>query len=333
MNYSNIPTLSRQRSYERLQLDADRLFDIGWLIERLTQELREILGGEALPIHPRLFRSFRGNAEHWFVWEMLHAHTKSIGKVRDLLQLFPDRQQLISHLHEEREQQIEAFSQLLISKRWDSLRDDDSSWRLFARKMFSLKETTTETAERFFALADYIFMLTLVILGKEGPYLLDTSGEEAPYPAQTAEAPNLDAIDVRAELKLFLKEGWFDKFSTDRKRFTPEWRDAFVKALLESDYGEEIIADFTNPTHDRRQIIKGAIVGCLKAAGALNDSSDLSIARTILYPNEAILPNDQEKKAERQKNSKTLSSYIGREKKQKYYYWVIDWVKGSSAEE
>ena len=35
--FSSSPTLSRQRSYERLQVDADRLFDIGWLIVRLTQ--------------------------------------------------------------------------------------------------------------------------------------------------------------------------------------------------------------------------------------------------------------------------------------------------------
>ena len=45
--FSNIPTFSRQRSYERLQLDANRLFDIGWLIERLTIELRFM----CLPTH------------------------------------------------------------------------------------------------------------------------------------------------------------------------------------------------------------------------------------------------------------------------------------------
>ncbi len=120
--------------------------------------------------------------------------------------------------------------------------------------------------------------------------------------------------------------------STEKKRFTTKWREDFVNALLDSDCGEAIIADYTNDTHDRKQIVMGVIVGCLKAEKVF-DESDLKIARTILYPNG--VPQDQKAAAEAQKKSKTLSSYIGQCKKQKHaklYYWVQDWVKAHPAE-
>lgn len=329
-SFSSSPTLSRQRSYERLQVDADRLFDIGWLIVRLTQELRQMLSAEPSPTPPQLFGSLRRNAERWFVWEMLHQHTKSIARILDLQQLFPERDLFIRKLQEEREQQIDQFSQLLISKRWDTLRDDDTSWRKFAKVMFGLSETP-ETSERFFALTDYIHMLTLVILGKEQPYLNDTADPE-PSPTETTDTPAPGLIATRAELKLFLRQEWFDKFSTDKKRFTMKWREDFVNALLDSDCGEAIIADYTNETHDRKLIVKGVIVGCLKAEKVL-DGSDLSIARTILYPNGVA--QDQAAVAEAQTKAKTLSSYIGQYKKQKHekiYYWIQDWVETHPAE-
>ena len=326
--FSSSPTLSRQRSYERLQVDADRLFDIGWLIARLTQELRQMLSAEPSPTPPQLFGSLRRNAERWFVWEMLHQHTKSIVRILDLQQLFPERDLFIRKLQEEREQQIDQFSQLLISKRWDTLRDDDTSWRKFAKVMFGLSETP-ETAERFFALTDYIHMLTLVILGKEEPYLNDTAVAEQ-SPTETTDDANSGLIVTRADLKVFLRQEWFDKFSTDKKRFTTKWREDFVNALLDSDCGEAIIADYTNDTHDRKQIVMGVIVGCLKSEKVF-DESDLKIARTILYPNG--VPQNQEAAAEAQKKSKTLSSYIGQCKKQKHaklYYWVQDWVNAQT---
>ena len=331
-NFSNSPTFSGQRRYERLQVDANRLFDIGWLIERLMQELRQMLATEPAQSPSRLFSSLRRNAEQRFAWEMLHAHTKSIGNVSDLQQMFPERDLLIRKLQEEREQQIDFFSQLMVSKRWDTLRDDDSSWRKFARMMYGLKATTPETAERFFTLVDYIYMLTLAILGKEQSYFSEADNAPSETTSQaTPPTPNLDSIDVRAELKLFLREAWFDKFSTDKKRFTTEWRDRFVNALIESEYGETIITDFTNETYDRRKIVKGAIVGCLKAAGVFA-GSNLSMARTILYPVGTLPPEDHHEEMERNKKSKTLSSYIGREKKQEYYYWVLDWVEAHPSE-
>ena len=332
-SFSTAPTLSRQRSYERLQVDADRMFDISWLIARLTSELRQMLSKEPAPTPSQFFGSLRRDAGRRFVWGMLHAHTKSIERILDLQKLFPEHDQFIKKLQEEREQQIDAFSKLRISKRWDTLRDDDSSWRKFANVMFGLNETTPETAERFFALTDYIHMLTLVILGKEQPYFDDTADGEPSSP-QTLEAPDPGKIDTRAALKLFLRGDWFDKFSTDKKRFTTKWREDMVNALLDSDYGQTIIDDFTNETNNRRLIVKGVIVGCLKAAGVFEES-DLSLARTILYPVGTPEPTSKEEESERKTKASTLANYIGQSKKRKHeklYYWVLDWMKDHPAE-
>ena len=332
-SFNSSPTLSLQRSYERLQVEADRLFDIGWLIARLTVELRQILSAEPAPTPSQFFGSLRRDAERWFVWEMLHYHTKSVASILDLQQLFPERDLYVRKLQEERTKQIDAFSQLLISRRWDMLRDDDSSWRKFAKVMFTLRETTPATASRFFALADHIHMLTLAILGKEQPYFTDTADTPSTPPTPTDSA-NAGLIDVRAELKLFLREAWFDKFCTDKQRFKVKWREDFVNGLLDSDCGEAIIADYTNETHDKKQIVKGAIVGCLKAAGVFTES-DLGLARTILYPAGTPKPASKEEESERKTKTNTLGNYIGQSKKQKHaklYYWVQDWVKDHQAD-
>ena len=58
-SFNSSPTLSLQRSYERLQVEADRLFDIGWLIARLTVELRQMLSAEPAPTPSQFFGSLR----------------------------------------------------------------------------------------------------------------------------------------------------------------------------------------------------------------------------------------------------------------------------------
>lgn len=337
MTFSSTNTLSSQRSYERLQVQADTLFDIGWLIRRLTWELREIFGSDRHESYHKIFRRLREDSEQWFAWEMLHAHTKSIHRIIDMQQMFPDRDMLVKKLREEREEQIKAFSEMMISKRWDLLKDDDNSWRKFARVMYGLRETTPETAAHFFALTDYIFMMTLVIKGKEDAYF-NSSADEAIEEDQTPTSTNLAIIDVTAELKLFLRELWFDKNSANKQLYTPEWRDSFVKALLESAYGEEIIDDYTSTVYDRKDIIKGAIVGGMMVAGVFKENqSDLGIARMILYPNEALLPTDKESIENRKKKSKTMSTYIGKGRngrtKIKIKHWVVDWVKNHKAQD
>ena len=76
------------------------------------------------------------------------------------------------------------------------------------------------------------------------------------------------------------------------------------------------------------------IVGCLKAAGVFEES-DLSLARTILYPVGTPEPTSKEEESERKTKASTLANYIGQSKKRKHekiYYWVLDWMKDHPAE-
>lgn len=172
-----------------------------------------------------------------------------------------------------------------------------------------------------------------MLCGRSNLYYLDATDEDKAllqeYIANEKSAPDLGTISARAELKSFLKEPWFDKYSRDKKKYTAEWRENFIDALLDHEqYGKMIVDDWDFSARNRRDIIKGGIVGCLKLAGVFKDKlSNLGLARTILYPNLAQLPDDKESRKARHKKSNTLSNYIRQGIKQEYYYWVDDYVK------
>lgn len=329
MNSGRSSYVSRSNtiSHERLFVDADRLFSIGWLIERLMKELHSMLTPEAASAHHLFFYSLRQEADRWFVWEMLGAHQSSLSDVKALHQMFPEKELFFTKLREEREELIREFSKLLISKRWDQLRDDDRSWREFARVMFNIQKSTPSATEQFFPLLDYICVITDVLCGRSNLYFLDATeadkAELQAYIKNESTSPDLDSITVRAELKTLLKGAWFDKYCSDKEKFTIEWREHFVDDLIASEYGQKIIAEWD----DRCQVIKGHILGCLQEAGVFNEEvSGLKIARTILYPNALQKSENREEEEEKKKKSKTLSSYMGKGKRQKYYYWVIEYV-------
>lgn len=332
---SNNASLSSKLSYERLLVDADRLFSVGWLIQRLLTELQSMLTPEAASEHHLFFYSIRQQAERWFVWSMLGAHQSSLAQVKAIHQMFPEKELFYAKLREEREAAIEEFSALLISKRWDSLRDDDRSWREFARVLFGLDKEMPQMTGKFFPLVDYICVITDVLCGKSSLYFLDTTDADKAALQQYIQAeekgdPDLDSISARAALKSFLKEPWFDKFCVDKKKYSAEWREHFIDALLESEkYGQKLIDEWTNERLNRRSIIRGNIIGCLKEAHVFaKNASALGMARAILYPNESQLPNDPKSEQERKKKSKTLSSYIGNGIDVDYYYWVMEYVEG-----
>lgn len=330
---SNSFSHSNKLSYERLLVDADRLFSVDWLIRRLFSEFQSMLPAEAVTDHHLFFYSLRQESERWFVWNMITSHQQSLGEVRAIHQAFPEKEQFFSQLKDERQSLIEDFSKLTISKCWDTLRDDDFTWRDFAHKLFDLNKMRPEDSVRFFMLIDYICVITDVLCGRSNLYYLDATDEDKAllqeYIANEKSAPDLGTISARAELKSFLKEPWFDKYSRDKKKYTAEWRENFIDALLDHEqYGKMIVDDWDFSARNRRDIIKGGIVGCLKLAGVFKDKlSNLGLARTILYPNLAQLPDDKESRKARHKKSNTLSNYIRQGIKQEYYYWVDDYVK------
>ena len=292
--FSNPLSRGSSLSRERLLVDADRLFSIDWLIRRLLIEIQGSLTPEAIAQHHKLFSTLRQQPDLWFAWQMLRAHHASLTKVEEFKQMFPEGRRLIEALNEEREDTIKKFMRFVPSKRWDSLRDDDRSWR-------------------FFQLVDYICVLTDGLCGRWNQ-LIPVS-DEADSAEASASAADLDAVQPRAEFKALLKGSWFDKHCSDKEKYDANWREKFVEALFKSRYAQTIIASWD----DRSLVDMFGIIGILKDEGVMREGlSDLALARSVLACTTI------------QKKDKTISKYIGDAKKHPCYYWVKEYLAGQA---
>ena len=299
-------------SRERLLVDADRLFSIDWLIRRLLIEIQGSLTPEAIAQHHKLFSTLRQQPDMWFAWQMLRAHHASLTKVEEFKQMFPEGRRLIEALNEEREDTIKKFMRFVPSKRWDSLRDDDRSWREYARLLFPMKDKNALIEQEFFQLVDYICVLTDGLCGRWNQ--LTPVSEAEPSDALTI-APDLDAVQPRAEFKALLKGPWFDKYCSNKAKYDTNWREKFVEALFKSPYAQTIIESWA----DRSLVDMFGIIGILKDEGVMREGlSDLALARSVLACTTI------------QKKDKTISKYIGDAKKHPCYYWVKEYLAGQA---
>ena len=299
-------------SRERLLVDADRLFSIDWLIRRLLIEIQGSLTPEAIAQHHKLFSTLRQQPDMWFAWQMLRAHHASLTKVEEFKQMFPEGRRLIEALNEEREDTIKKFMRFVPSKRWDSLRDDDRSWREYARLLYPMKDKNALIEQEFFQLVDYICVLTDGLCGRWNQL---TPVSEADSAGISTSAPDLDAVQPRAELKAMLKGPWFDKYCSNKAKYDTNWREKFVEALFKSRYSQAIIESWA----DRSLVDMFGIIGILKDEGVMREGlSDLALARSVLACTTI------------QKKDKTISKYIGDAKKHPCYYWVKEYLAGQA---
>lgn len=135
---------------------------------------------------------------------------------------------------------------------------------------------------------------------------------------EPAEEEDIEAEREKEELNLFapkknlqdlLREAWFAELRTDEK-YDAQWTDTFVGALMASEYGETIARQWAvKGVRNKRNQIKGYVVGLLKDAGVLAGSYD-AIAREVD-------PNDKKRK---------FSHYMGDGKRQPYAEWVKEYV-------
>ena len=113
----------------------------------------------------------------------------------------------------------------------------------------------------------------------------------------------------KKNLQELLKGAWFADARTDEK-YDATWTDSLIEALMTSEYGEGIARQWAEDgERNKRDQLKGYVVGLLKDAGILKGSYD-SIARKIGLTQEA----------------RTLSRYMGQGKKQPYADWVKEYV-------
>ena len=117
-------------------------------------------------------------------------------------------------------------------------------------------------------------------------------------------------ITVADFLKMMLGGEWFKEVRID-ERFDEEWIANFVNALDESEFMEAIAKDWAKSgTRNKRDMIKGYIVGLLKDAGVIKGKSYDDIARKI-----GIM-----------EISRTFSRHMSDGKKQPYADWVKNYV-------
>lgn len=126
---------------------------------------------------------------------------------------------------------------------------------------------------------------------------------------ENAQAESLNRFAPKKNLQELLKGAWFGEVRTDGK-YDAGWTDAFVEALMRSEYGEEIARQWAvGGERNKRTQIKGYVAGLLKDAGVLRGSYD-AIARKM-----GITPE-----------ARTFSSYMGDGKRQPYAEWVTEYV-------
>lgn len=131
--------------------------------------------------------------------------------------------------------------------------------------------------------------------------------------AQKVEDEEPNCYPAGRFLKEVLNGKWFEEVRT-HQGYTSKWREAFVDALLDSDYRREIAKAYKDKY--KRESLKGYVVGCLKDAGVISGTYD-GIARQMNYSEDSY---------------RTFSRYLGRGKNQDYFLWIKDYVEKSKLE-
>lgn len=306
---SNPMSRGSNLSRERLLVDADRLFSINWLINRLLHEIHQSMTPEALAQSHRFFFRLRKKPELWFAWHMIKAHHASLAKIDEFRQLCPESGQLIEALNEEREEAIRAFMKFVASKRWDTLRDDDRSWRQYALMLYHMKDKNTQIEQEFFVQLDYICTMTDALCGR-WDLLFPTGDNIATDSADHDSNTNLEAVEPRADFKTLLSGAWFNTYCVDTEKYNEKWRNKFVEDLLKSKHAPNMMMKWK----ERSVVEMLGIIGVLKEAGLFWENvSCLALAKAIRLSN---LP---------QKKDKTLSKYMRDAHKLECYDWVKEY--------
>ena len=99
---------------------------------------------------------------------------------------------------------------------------------------------------------------------------------------------------------------------SDRKKYTDQWIDKFIDALMASEHGEGIAKAWEDSR--KRNKIPALIAGPLQAAGVYGCSRP-ELARAIRKDYDFHVSTD------------SYSTYMGMTEEQPYLEWVLDYVK------
>lgn len=142
--------------------------------------------------------------------------------------------------------------------------------------------------------------------------------EEVASQDSAEQEEELNYFQPTNHLKRLLADDCISDFVSDHQ-YTGKWFEAFVDALMASECRDEIARDWSiRGKNDKRDLIRGYVIGCLKDAGVLNGSYQ-KIA-------EAIVGSEYYKSVNGDKNGKTFAAYLGRGKNQSFSDWIKDYV-------
>ena len=126
---------------------------------------------------------------------------------------------------------------------------------------------------------------------------------------ETPDTTQLNYFAPKKSLQELLRQEWFAEMCTDAT-YDARWTDAFVDALMGSEWRNSIATDWTiSGKRSKRNQIKGYVVGLLADAGVLKGSYD-KIAAKVGVTDEP----------------RSFSRYMGLGKKQPFADWVMNYL-------
>lgn len=167
--YGSYFSSAMQRRMEIMLRDADRLFSLGWLRKRLWKEFRSRIGEVAAAEYYDYARVLQGDREVRFMWDFLSVCQKSLAEIREVTENAYETQDLFQELLDKREESIQEFACMPLSVTWEHVKDDDQSWRKFARRL----SLDTSKRKPFFEALDRISVITDIICHRAAEYGLD----------------------------------------------------------------------------------------------------------------------------------------------------------------
>lgn len=146
-----------------------------------------------------------------------------------------------------------------------------------------------------------------IYMGSQQPTEPTTEDEAEPTEPTSAAQQPLNLFAPKKNLQELLRGAWFAEVRSNA-RYDAAWTDAFIDALMQSEYGEEIAREWAvKGERSKRTQLKAYVAGLLKDAGVLRGSYDAIAAK--------IDPNDQKR---------SFSRYMSQGKRQPYADWVLE---------
>lgn len=162
----------RQR-IDFMQSNADRLFLLGWLRKRLWSEFQTKVSDCPSTEYGDFRHVVQGSYDSCFVWEYVSTYRSSLAAIKRILDNSFDDENPLFELIEERKRQIEDFAKMPYSNRFDALKNDDASWRAFARRLPFDDVRKRGEIHEFFLKLDNISIMTDIICRHAKDYSLE----------------------------------------------------------------------------------------------------------------------------------------------------------------